>query len=440
MTANFTLKDKFNKKHLTQNIGLKISSLIVAVVLWFVVVNVTDPVVTETYKNVPVKILNENIITDSGKTLEVLNGTDIVSSISIKASRNTIQELGATIDNIVATADMKNLSLDGTSVPIEFTTTKYADKIDSIRPSSSMMYVNIENKKTIQLPLKATTSGEIESGYILGNISPNQNQVKISGPESVISKVASAAVDVQVTGFTSNISTQSEIVLYDENGETIDRDLLELNVESVRVDVEILATKKVPIYYSTSGVPFEGYQMTGEISCDPNMVVIAGPEKAISEVTHINIPATDLNISGQASNMMVLLNLNDYLPEGVRLGDASFNGKVSLTVYIEPLVEKDYSVDISDVEIVNVPEGFAAEMADDNESIGFTLTGLAQNLEKLDVKSVNYIVDFDDYSLLNDTVTYKEGTYTLYLVMDLPDGVECKDTVGIRIKLKKRED
>lgn len=440
MTANFALKDKFNKQHLTQNIGLKITSLIVAVVLWLVVVNVTDPVITETYKNVPVKILNENVITDAGKTLEVLDGTDVVTTVTIKASRNTIQELGSTIDNIVATADMKNLSMDGTSVPIEISTTKYFDKIDTIRSSSNMMYVNIENRKTIQLPLKATTSGDIESGFILGNVNPNQNQVKVSGPESVIERVASAAVDVQVTGFTSNISTQSDIVLYDENGEAVETDLLELNVESVRVDVEILATKKVPIYYSTSGMPSDGYQMTGEIDCNPNMVVVAGSEKAIADVTHINIPATELNITGQSSNMMVLVNLADYLPDGVRLGDASFNGKATLTVYIEPLVEDDFEVALSNVEIENTPEGFDAEIVNNDEKADFTLIGLAQNLEKIDLSKLNYRVDFDDYSLLNDTVTYKEGTYTLYLVMDLPDSVECKDTVGIRIKLKKHED
>ncbi|MBQ3891068.1 MAG: hypothetical protein II740_06930, partial [Lachnospiraceae bacterium] len=124
MTAKFKLKDKFTKKTITQNIGLKLMSLAVAVILWFIVVNLTDPVITQTYKNVPVRILNADIITDDAKTLEVVDDTAVVPSVTIKASRTTIQELGNSIDSIVATADMKDLSADGKSVPIEFTTTK----------------------------------------------------------------------------------------------------------------------------------------------------------------------------------------------------------------------------------------------------------------------------------------------------------------------------
>ncbi|MBR6004368.1 MAG: hypothetical protein IK068_06580, partial [Lachnospiraceae bacterium] len=129
MTAKFNLKDKFTKKSLTQNFGLKIMSLFVAVIIWFIVVNLTDPVITQTYKNVPVRILNSDVITDSGKTLEVVDDSQIIPSVTIKASRTTIQELGNSIDNIVATADMKDLSADGTSVPIEITTTKFADRV-----------------------------------------------------------------------------------------------------------------------------------------------------------------------------------------------------------------------------------------------------------------------------------------------------------------------
>ena len=73
MTAKFKLKDKFTKKTITQNIGLKLMSLAVAVILWFIVVNLTDPVITQTYKNVPVRILNADIITDNAKTLEVVD-------------------------------------------------------------------------------------------------------------------------------------------------------------------------------------------------------------------------------------------------------------------------------------------------------------------------------------------------------------------------------
>ena len=438
MTAKFNLKDKFTKKSLTQNFGLKIMSLFVAVIIWFIVVNLTDPVITQTYKNVPVRILNSDVITDSGKTLEVVDDSQIIPSVTIKASRTTIQELGNSIDNIVATADMKDLSADGTSVPIEITTTKFADRVDAIRASSKTLYVNIENKKTIQLPINATTSGEIESGYILGSVAPNQNQVRISGPESVVSRIKSASVDVQVTGFTGNISTQADINVFDEEGEPISEKSLSMNVESVRVDVEILATKRVPIYYSTSGVPADGYAVTGEIECNPDAVVIAGSSAVIDNVNEISIPSSDLNVTGQSENMMLVLDLASYLPDGTRFADSSFNSKVSVTVFIEPYVEETYNVYLRNIKFADVPAGFEAEFASSEDDIEFTLIGLAQNLEKLQLSSLNYRVDFGDYSLGHDVTDFKEGTYNCEVSFDLPEGITLKDPVKLSVKLKEK--
>lgn len=438
MTAKFNFKERFSKQRLTHNIGLKILSLVVAIFLWLIVVNLTDPVVTKTYRNVPVKLLNEGVITENGKTVEVIDDSAVISTVTIKASRTTIQEFGDTIDYIYATADLKELSQDGTSVPITVTTTKYSDKIESIRTSSDTVYVSIENRKTIQLPIQATTSGDIESGYIIGSVTPNQNQVRVSGPESVIDTITSAGVDVQVTGFTSDISTQAEVLLYNDDGDEVDQSDLELNVDSVRVDVELLLTKKVPVYYSVSGVAAEGYEATGEVTLSPETVIIAGSTATIDDVDSVSIPSSELNITGQSGNMYAVVNIKDYLPEDTRLADSSSNGNINVTIYIEKTIDKDYQETIKNISIENIPDGFEAEFADENDDISFTLTGLKQNLEKLKVSDLNLRVDFDDYSLLNDVTDFSEGAYKCYLVMDLPEGVECGDTIPITVNLIKK--
>ncbi len=430
------LKKKFTKENILSNWDLKILSLVAAIVIWLVVVNATDPVISKTYTDVPVRILNSNLITDEGKTLEVLDETDVISSVTIKASRTTIQELGSTNDNIYATADMSELSADGTLVPIQITTTKYADKVDTIRSSISNIKVNIEDRKNIQLPIGATTSGDIESGYILGDVMPSQNQVRISGPESIVDTISAASVDVSVTGFTENISTQSEIILYTADGDEVDKKNLELNIDSVRVDVEILTTKRVPVYYAVSGVPADGFEATGEVELDPETVVIAGSADAISAISSINIPSSELNITGQSDDMDMVLRLSDYLPDGVRLADKSDN-TLKATVYIEEIIEKEYEVSLKNLTIDNVPDGFEAEVVTSDDTVSFTLKGLAQNLEKVKTSDLNLRVDFDDYMLLNNVTKFREGIYECYLVMDLPEGVEATDTYPISIKLTK---
>lgn len=434
----FHFKDLFSKQRLLNNWGLKLTSFVIAIALWLIVVNITDPINPRTYDNVKVQIINENVIKDNGKTYEVLAGTDTVESVTIRAPRSTLRELGTNSDAIVAIADMSNLSLDQTTVPIKFSTVKDNDKIDRIRPSSEVLSVRIENRRSVQLPITATVSGEIEKGYIVGDVTTAINQVRISGPESVVTRIKKAVVDVQISGFTDNIATSSDILLYDEEDEPISKHNLQLNVDDVRVNVEILATKKVPVFYATTGEPQQGYATTGEITCEPEVVIIAGPDTIIDSVENINIPAEEINVTGQTGNLTTSIDLKEFLPKGTRFADSSFAGKVNLTVYIESLVTDSYGVLLRNVSIEGIPDGYKAEFAEKEENIEFELVGLAQNLEKMSLSTLNYRVDFGDYSMVNKIDEFKEGIYELGLVMDLPEGVEIVAPVKIKVKLSEQ--
>ena len=435
-----TIKEKFNKKKLTDNIGLKIVALIVAILLWYVVVNITDPIVTTTYKNVHVKILNEDVITSQGNTLQVIDNSAVIPVVTVKAPRTIIQELGSNVDNVVATADMSKLLSDGYSVPIECTVSKYAEKIESIRPSADYLKVSIEKRKIIQLPINVTTSGEVESGYIVGDKKADQNQVRVSGPQSLVERVKTAYVDVPVEGFIGNISTSSEIVLYDENGETVPMESLELNVSDVRVDVEILATKKVPIYYSMIGIPADGYGVTGEIECTPETIVIAGAKSRIDVVSEVKIPGEQLNVTGQTDDLVTNVDITNFLPDGIRLADSTSSGRVTLKAYIEPYEEATVTMNLKDITFNGVPYGFEASVYDYAEKTDMTISGLKQDIEKLASTTIKGVVDFGDYALINNVTEFQEGVYNCVVTPELPEGVRGIDTVMIQVRLKKNEE
>ena len=434
------IKEQFNKKKLTDNIGLKILALVVAIFLWYIVVNITDPTITQTYKNVHVKILNADVITNQGNTLQVVDDTAVIPSVTIKAPRTVIQELGSNVDTIIATADMNNLRSDGISVPIDCTVIKYAEKVESIRPSLDYVHVSIEKKKTIQLPLSVTTSGEVESGYIVGDKTSNQNQVRISGPQSVVERIKSASADVDVSGFIGNISTSADVGLFDENGEIIPLDSLELNVSTIMVNVEILATKKVPIYYSLIGIPADGYGVTGEIECTPEVITIAGEKSKIDVISAVKVPGEELNVTGQTDNLVTIVDIQNYLPEGIRLADSSFSGKVTLEAYIEPYAEASVTVNAKEIVFKGVPFGFEAEVVDYLEKTDIKINGLKQDIEKLDASTVVGVIDFDDYALVNNITEYQEGVYNCILTPELPEGIRAIESVLIQVRLRKTEE
>ncbi len=143
-------------KRLTANWGLKLASLIFAIIVWFLITNVNDPITSVRYTNVPVTLKNTNLITDQGQVYTILDNTDTINSVTLYAPRSIIDSLSQ--NNLVATADIQALSSLNT-VSIDVVTNKYYDKIEKIVTSSDVVKLNVERKASKSLALNATTSG-----------------------------------------------------------------------------------------------------------------------------------------------------------------------------------------------------------------------------------------------------------------------------------------
>ena len=111
--------------NLTANLGLKIASLFFAALLWFLVTNISDPVDSVRFSNVQVTLRNSNSITDNNQVYQVLEDSDVLSTVTVYAPRSIVDSLSR--ENIVAYADLENTTnIDGTYyVAIQLDTNKY---------------------------------------------------------------------------------------------------------------------------------------------------------------------------------------------------------------------------------------------------------------------------------------------------------------------------
>ena len=78
------------KERLIRNLDLKILAIVFAVILWLIVVNIDDPVKSDTFSGIEVQILNAEELEKQGLCYEVLDGTDIVN-VKITARRSVIE-------------------------------------------------------------------------------------------------------------------------------------------------------------------------------------------------------------------------------------------------------------------------------------------------------------------------------------------------------------
>lgn len=425
------------KNKLLRNWGLKLCSFLIAAVLWLIVTNINDPVGTFRVYNVPVVLQNTDLITNSGQVYEVLDHTDVIDVVTIQAKRSIIDSLDES--NIIAVADVNELTNLNT-VAIKLSTNKYNDKLESIRGNIDNVKLNIEAEKTKTLPLRAVTIGTVKEGYMVGDISTEQNLIEITGPESVISQVKRATVTVNVSGFTNNIGTDSPIRLYDENDKIIDVDSIVKNINKVRVTVEILELKTVDINWKSTGIPGRGYMATGEIQAGRNSVTIAGRSKAIANINSIDIPESVLDITGAAESLETIVDLTDYLPDGVILAEEDFKGRVNVTVVVEPVVERVASIALDRIQIVNVPEGFNVEIDMEDDAHDITLVGLESDLNELDLSTIQATVDIAALMEKEGLISMSAGHYTADLTYSLENNaVTVRDTSGISLIITEAE-
>ncbi|MGN0279071.1 MAG: YbbR-like domain-containing protein [Lachnospiraceae bacterium] len=425
------------KNKLTKNWGLKLGSFLFAVALWIIVTNINDPVIPYKVSDVPVTIRNANLITDKGQIYEVLDGTDVIDVVTITAPRSIIDSLDKS--NVVAVADMNDLTSLNT-ISIKLSTNKYNEKLESIKGSIDSVKLNIEDKQTKSLPLKTNTTGEVREGYVVGDVITDQNLVRISGPKSVISQISKAVVEVDISGFTSNIGTDADIHLFDENDKEIKSGSIEKSISKVRVNVEILEIKSVPIQYSVAGVPADGYRMTGEIEGSRNYVNIAGKSKIVENVDAIEVPESAIDVTGAKENVTAAIDLKNYLPSGVILADENFSGKVNVTVFIEPEVEKTVKIDVQSIGITGVPEGYEATITDPEETCDITLVGLAAELNNIAVEEITATVDVAAWFEEEEVEEPTRGNYWIPITVQIgEEPITLQKEVQVHVHITETE-
>ena len=96
------------KKLLTRNLGLKLASLVLAFVLWFLVAQIYDPKDTVTFNNIQVRLINTDLLEQEGKVYEVLDNSNLVR-VTVTGPQSIVKsELRR--NDIVAEADMSKLT------------------------------------------------------------------------------------------------------------------------------------------------------------------------------------------------------------------------------------------------------------------------------------------------------------------------------------------
>ena len=415
------------RDRLMHNLGLKIMAVLFSVVLWMVAVDINDPVSDKYINNVPVQLVNTGTLVSQGKTYQVLNNTDMVRVI-VRAPKSVLSEIDS--QSVSAKADLSQITEEN-QVPIVASLNSNLD-VERIRTDKQYVELQVENKKTRQLSIEVEKNGTLPEGYVTGKVDTETNTMSITGPESSVDLVQRAVVEVSLDDVTSNVEIEATIRLLDAEGKEITNSDIKKSIESVKVTVPILETKKVAIKAASTGTPADGYSLTGNVTADPETVTVAGRAAALEQLSSIEIPDTELDVTGAEETVTATVDIRDYLPTGVSLADSSFDGKVTLTASIAAVRKKTITVDGSSVQLLNVPDGWTAEAAE-GQKLQLVVRGLQENLNSVDAESVTPHADLSELADADGNLTAGEQEVTVKFI--LPGTVQQMEAVMLKVRL-----
>ncbi len=377
------------KSLILNNFWLKVISVIMAVLLWLVVAQVNDPSRTQSYSGIEVTLINTDLLDQENKVYEILDNTDTVR-VTVRAPQSVLEHIQSS--DIVAEADVSKLT-DINTIAISYYISTDGS-VEAISGDHDSVRLSVEDKASKYVSLTANVEGEPAEDRMVGSVSLDQNMIEISGPQSSVSQVRNARVNIDVSEVSSSLSANMEIVLYDSEGKELNLSNIKKQTNYVHVAVEILTTKTVPIYASRTGTPASGYLYNGKLSVSPETVLLAGSAQVMSTVSRLTI--TDpIDITGAAGDVVKEIDLKDYLPVGTILADSTYDGVALVTVPVEPAVSGTMTVDSENLELTGVPEGTTATLTAGSYVI--YVSGLASELETLKDTTITGTVEVDEW-------------------------------------------
>lgn len=337
------------RRRLTANLGLKVLAFFSAVLMWLVVVNIDDPVTEKTYTGIPVSVINEEVVTTTNRTYQIVDDTQEVV-VTVSANRSVLNKIRS--EDIVAVADMKELSL-GTQIPIEVSIPGF--KYEKVFTSPGNLQVKIEDEAKNNFPITPSTIGTVREGYVLGELKSNPEKVTLRGPKSVIDSISRVVAEANVSGLSENADIEGRLILYDANNNVIDQTLLANNLgkDGVSVRVTLHQIKSVPVKLDTSMITAASGCRISAVNVEPREVRVTGKEEDLNKLDEIEIPAEDFTISNLSERTERMVDVSPYLPDRVTLVEENASSVV-VTILIEQPGVKNYEVSTSSITVKNL--------------------------------------------------------------------------------------
>lgn len=174
----------FLRKYVFHNLGLKLLSLAVAVLLWMAVTR--DPV-AEVALNVPIEFHN------APEHLEISSETIQQVQVRVRGPVRQVRELSPA--EVHAVIDLANVQAGERTYDLSPKLIHVPDGVQVVQAVPAQLRISFDRRETRQVEVKPRVIGTFATGYRIEKVTPTPQKVTIIGPATHVNSVETAITD-----------------------------------------------------------------------------------------------------------------------------------------------------------------------------------------------------------------------------------------------------
>ncbi len=423
---------EYIKSFFSKNTGWKIGSIILAIVLWFFVMNTLNPSETKSF-SVPITLINENLLTDNGYA--VLNTEELVNTrveIRVRATRAALDNLPRQNDNGAVQATIDFAQFDTTRIintpqslvvdinPKIENGFLYTYEVASLSPAN----VNVVFDKVQSKEIKLTTNftGELEDGYTASVEQLSAENVTVYGPASEFKKLGNVIAEIPLKKEQKDdFNVELKPVVFNTNGEMLSNFIVEPS--DITAQVKVAYTRTIEIMKPETTGTLNSELILKGIDWSPKSLELTGDKEVLDSLQPIKLTAIELDklVGSDIRTYEVSQFINDprisAKPSSPRV--------ITVTIELSGKDGKNITLNAEDISVKGLSGGLKALMP---SQVVFTVFGEQDALENITNSSFKASVDLTDCG---------EGAAEVPLDITLPDNLEIRGETKVYVYITK---
>lgn len=327
--------NKLIDKLFEKKIVIRLVSVLTAMLLWFIVLDLNNPMLTRTI-TVPV-VSNVEVLED--RNLRIIGmGAPASVDLVVRGRRAYVSEV--TPNDFSVTIDFEQVQASG-AVAIDISEPIYDGEgnIRIMSMSPSRVQLRLERITGVEFPVQVRWDGNIPSGFQAVNVQIEPTTVRFEDKESLVNRIEAVVVPLDATSLERTSNLTRRVLVLDSDGNAISQFD---GGNTVNVSFDLIRT--LPVIAQTSGTPAHDWFMTG-FKLTPPEVQVRG---AFSDLQGLSgVSSASIDLYGREGSFVTDLVLE--VPEGFSL--YGIKPQVSVEVEMEKLETRNISFPTGLIEI-----------------------------------------------------------------------------------------